>query len=192
MTENMFGVDVAKAWIDSFGPSGRERVLTQDLAAYAARVAQVQGRVVFEATGGLEAPLRRALAQEGVAAYRVNPARARAFARSTGRLAKTDRVDAMVLREMGLRLDLPICPPEPEELSEIRQLRVRRHQLVQDRTREVVRGQQAEGAFAKASIARVLALLEAEIAAIEVEIAAKSRRVQRRGRGSNCCAARLG
>jgi transposase len=173
MTENMFGVDVAKAWIDSFGPSGRERVLTQDLAAYAARVAQVQGRVVFEATGGLDAPLRRALAQEGVAAYRVNPARARAFARSTGRLAKTDRVDAMVLREMGLRLDLPICPPEPEELSEIRQLRVRRHQLVQDRTREVVRGQQAEGAFAKASIARVLALLEAEIAAIEVEIAAK-------------------
>lgn len=129
MTENVFGVDVAKGWIDSFGPAGHERVLTRDIPAFAARVAALGGRVVFEATGGLEAPLRRALAQEGVAAIRVNPARARAFARSTGRLAKTDRVDAVVLREMGLRLDLPICAPESEDISEIRQLRVRRRQL---------------------------------------------------------------
>jgi len=75
--------------------------LTGDIPAYAAKVAAQNGRVVFEATGGLVAPLRRALAEAGVAAIRVNPARARAFARSTGRLAKTDRVDAAVLREMG-------------------------------------------------------------------------------------------
>jgi transposase len=173
MAENVFGVDVAKGWIDSFGPAGHERVLAGDIPAYAAKVARLQGRVVFEATGGLEAPLRRALAQAGVAAMRVNPARARAFARSTGRLAKTDRVDAMVLREMGLRLDLPICAPEPEEISEIRQLRVRRRQLVQDRAREVVRAGRAEGAYAQGSTQRVLAVLDAEIAAIEAEIAAK-------------------
>jgi transposase len=173
MTENVFGVDVAKGWIDSVGPDGHARVLTADLACYAARVAALGGRVVFEATGGLESPLRRALAQAGVVAIRVNPARARAFARSTGRLAKTDRVDAAALREMGMRLDLPVCAPEPEELTEIRQLRVRRRQLVQDRTREVVRAGQAEGAYAQASIARVLAILNAEIATIEGEIAAK-------------------
>lgn len=173
MTENVFGVDVAKGWIDSFGPAGHERVLTKDIPTFAARVAAQGGRVVFEATGGLEAPLRRALAQEGVTAIRVNPARARAFARSTGRLAKTDRVDAAVLREMGLRLDLPICPPDSEDISEIRQLRVRRRQLVQDRAREAVRAGRAEGAYAQASIARVLALLDAEITAIEADIAAK-------------------
>ena len=171
MTENVFGVDVAKGWIDSFGPAGHERVLTKDIPDFAARVAAIGGRVVFEATGGLEAPLRRALGNKGVVAYRVNPARARAFARSTGRLAKTDRVDAVVLREMGLRLDLPICAPESEDLIEIRQLRVRRRQLVQDRAREAVRKGQAEGAFAQASIARILAILDAEITAIEAEIA---------------------
>lgn len=173
MTENVFGVDVAKGWIDSFGPCGHERVLTKDIPVYAAKVAAIGGRVVFEATGGLEAPLRRALGSKGVAAYRVNPARARAFARSTGKLAKTDRVDAVVLREMGLRLDLPICAAESEDISEIRQLRVRRRQLVQDRAREAVRKGQAEGAFAKASIARVLAMLDAEIGIIEAEIAAR-------------------
>ncbi|MDZ7906474.1 MAG: transposase [Cypionkella sp.] len=101
MAKIMFGVDVAKGWIDSFGPCGHERVATADIPSYAAKVAAQGGCVVFEATGGLEAPLRRALAEAGVTAYRVNPARARAFARSTGRLAKTDRVDAAVLREMG-------------------------------------------------------------------------------------------
>jgi transposase len=173
MAENVFGVDVAKGWIDSFGPAGHARVLTKDIPDFAAMVAAQGGRVVFEATGGLEAPLRRALAEAGVTAHRVNPARARAFARSTGRLAKTDRVDAAVLREMGLRLDLPICAPEPEDLSEIRQLRVRRRQLVQDRAREVVRAGRAEGAYAQASSQRVLAVLNAEIAAIEAEIAAR-------------------
>lgn len=172
MTKNVFGVDVAKGWIDSIGPHGQERVLTADLAGYAARVAQARGRVVFEATGGLEAPLRRALADAGVVAHRVNPARARAFARSTGKLAKTDRVDAVVLREMGLRLDLKVCAAETEDIIEIRQLRVRRRQLVQDRAREAVRAGQAEGGFAKASIARILAVLDAEITAIEAEIAA--------------------
>ena len=178
MTENVYGVDVSKHWIDSFGPSGHERVGVGDLAAYAARVAaagRIAGgsRVVFEATGGLEAPLRRALAGAGVMAHRVNPARARAFAQGLGRLAKTDRVDAAMLREMGVRLDLPICAPEPEEMSDLRALRTRRRQLVQDRARETVRLGQAGSALAAASIQRVLALLDAEVAALEAAIAAQ-------------------
>ena len=178
MTENVYGVDVSKHWIDSFGPSGHERVGIGDLAAYAARVAaagRVTGgsRVVFEATGGLEAPLRRALAGAGVMAHRVNPARARAFAQGLGRLAKTDRVDAAMLREMGVRLDLAVCAPEPEEMSDLRALRTRRRQLVQDRARETVRLGQAGSALAAASIQRVLALLDAEVAALEAAIAAQ-------------------
>lgn len=172
MTEVVFGVDVAKGWIDSFGPEGHERVALAALSDFAARVAAAGGRVVFEASGGLEGPLRRALAEAGVTAHRVNPARARAFARSLGRLAKTDRVDASVLREMGLRLDLPQCLPEPEEISDLRALRTRRRQLVQDRARETVRLGQAGSAMAAASIRRVLALLDAEVAAVEAALAA--------------------
>ena len=66
--------------------------------------------VVFEASGGYERPLAEALDEVGVARRRVNPRRARDFARASGRLAKTDRVDARVLAEMGAALDLK---PEP-------------------------------------------------------------------------------
>jgi transposase len=113
--ENIFGVDVAKAWVDVVGPDGYERVGNDDLAAFAQRVAHQSGRVAFEASGGYERPLRLALAKAGVPAIRINPRRARAFATSLGRLAKTDRVDAGVIREMALRLDLPECAPETEE-----------------------------------------------------------------------------
>ncbi|MDZ7906587.1 MAG: hypothetical protein U5N55_13040 [Cypionkella sp.] len=127
---------------------------------------------MFEATGGLEAPLRRALAEAGVTAYRVNPARARAFARSTGAGWPRRTVSMPLFCADGARLDPSICAPEPEDWCEIRQLRVRRRQLVQDRSARGAAGQ-AEGAYARAWIARVLALLDAEITAVEAEIAAK-------------------
>jgi len=102
MMENVFGVDVAKNWVDVVGPDGHERVGNGDLKAFARRIRKQGGRVAFEASGGYEAPLRAALATAGVPAIRINPRRARAFATSLGRLAKTDRVDAGVIREMAL------------------------------------------------------------------------------------------
>jgi transposase len=58
--ENVFGVDVAKAWIDVVGPDGYARIGNDDLAAFAQRVARKSGRVAFEASGGYERPLRLA------------------------------------------------------------------------------------------------------------------------------------
>ena len=126
MMENVFGVDVAKDWVDVVGPDGHERIGNDDLDGFAQRAARQGGRVAFEASGGYEAPLRAALAKAGVAAVRINPRRARAFATSLGRLAKTDRVDAGVIREMARRLDLPERPPESEELRRVRALQLRR------------------------------------------------------------------
>src|ERR1700740_3701099 len=57
--------------------------------------------VLFEATGHYDLALRKALEAEGIAYARVNPARARDFARATGRLAKTDAIDAHVLAAMA-------------------------------------------------------------------------------------------
>ena len=57
--------------------------------------------VVVEATGGLERPVIAALLNAGLPASIVNPARVRAFAEGTGRLAKTDRIDAKVLASYG-------------------------------------------------------------------------------------------
>lgn len=169
--ENVFGVDVAKAWIDVVGPGGHARVGNDDLAAFAQQVARTSGRVAFEASGGYERPLRVALAKAGVPAIRLNPRRARAFATSLGRLAKTDRVDAGVIREMALRLDLPECAPETEEFSHLKALQLRRRQLVEDAKREKIRLAQTVDEHMRASFGRVLRLLRSEIDRIESAIA---------------------
>lgn len=173
MTENVFGVDVAKAWIDVVGPDGKHhRVMNPALPAFAAEVAAVAGKAVFEATGGCEEPLRLALAAAGARAVRVNPRQARAFARGMGQQAKTDRVDAGMLRQMGLRLDLRDCPPDPEELRKLKALVTRRRQLVEARKAEATALHQTLDAFAAASIRRVIAMLAAEIKSIEGAIEA--------------------
>ena len=167
----VFGVDVAKHWVDVVGPNGHERVVNEDLGAFARRVSQQGGRVAFEASGGYETPLRAALAKAGVPAIRINPRRARAFATSLGRLAKTDRVDAGVIREMARRLDLPECPPEPKEVSQLKALQLRRRQLVEDAKREKIRLSQTSDKGTRASVTRVLRLLQREVAQIEATIA---------------------
>lgn len=169
--ENVFGVDVAKSWVDVVGPDGHERVSNADLGAFAQRVARQGGRVAFEASGGYEAALRTALGHAGVPAIRINPRRARAFATSLGRLAKTDRVDAGVIREMAVRLDLPECPPETAELSRLKALRVRRRQLVEDAKRERIRLGQTSDEAMRHSVMRVLSLLRSEIADVRAAIA---------------------
>ena len=63
MMENVFGVDVAKRWIDVVGPDGHERIGNDGLTAFALRVCKQGGRVAFEASGGYETPLRTALAE---------------------------------------------------------------------------------------------------------------------------------
>lgn len=171
MMENVFGVDVAKHWIDVVGPDGHERVSHEGLDAFARRAAKQGGRVAFEASGGYETRLRTALGTAGVPAIRINPRRARAFATSLGRLAKTDRVDAGVIREMAMRLDLPECPPEPKEIRRLKALQLRRRQLVEDAKREKIRLGQASDKGMCASVARVLRLLRREVAQIDASIA---------------------
>ena len=171
MMENVFGVEVAKNWIDVAGPDGHPRIANTALARFATRVARVGGRVAFAASGGCEAPPRVALAAAGVPAIRINPRRVRAFANALGRLAKTDRADAGVIREMALRLDLPECPPEPSGLRKLKALRLRRRQLVEDARREKTRLSQISAPGMRASLGRVLRLLQREIARIETAIA---------------------
>lgn len=168
---DVFGVDVAKNWVDVAGPDGHVRIANADLPAFAVQVASVGGCVAFEASGGYETPLRTALARTGVPAIRINPRRARAFATSLGRLAKTDRVDAGVIREMAVRLDLPECLPEAEEVSRLKALQLRRRQVVEDAKREKIRLSRTSDKAMRASLGRVLRLLQREIARIETAIA---------------------
>ncbi len=173
MPHNIIGVDVAKDWID-----------THDLATGAARRIASSPRVlrdfarslgdvfvVFEASGGYDRPLAEALAAEGVGYARVNPRQAREFARATGRLAKTDKVDAAVLAEMGRAIDLRPSPPEDPVRSRLRELVARRGDLVAAITRERQRLGQARDRFVRRDITSMLRLLCRRRDKLEAEIA---------------------
>lgn len=137
------GIDVSKHWLDVFEPrtqtSTRIANSAKAVAALAGRLAASGEIAVFEATGGYDRRLREALIKAGARHVRVNPARARAFARAAGVLAKTDTVDAKMLSSFGRALKLvPDESPDPER-ERLAELVARRDQLVDIRTQERAR-----------------------------------------------------
>ena len=98
------GIDVAKAALDVFmGSAGTAFTVVNDEVGIRDLVRRLVPAdfAILEATGGLETPVASALASGGIAVAIVNPRQVRDFARATGRLAKTDRLDAEVLARFG-------------------------------------------------------------------------------------------
>ncbi|MDB5352409.1 MAG: Transposase [Planctomycetota bacterium] len=96
------GIDVSKAYLDTATRPGRSPDRDpDDPAGIAAPVARLKplapALVVVEATGGLELPLVAAPQVAGIPVAAINPRQARDFAKASGRLAKTDRIDAEAL-----------------------------------------------------------------------------------------------
>lgn len=87
-------------------------------------------RVCCEATGGYEAALCTALLEAGVPIARINPGRSREYAKSRGQLAKTDRLDAMVLAAFSTERNPRLLEPPAPWRAELKALCVRRHTLV--------------------------------------------------------------
>jgi transposase len=163
------GCDIAKHHLDLFDEtSGQSLRIANTGAAIASWLSSFDSRtgfVAFEATGPYDRVLRQALEQAGCRFARINPARARDFARATGRLAKTDAIDARMLAAMARMLALEpaaACDPARNALA---QLHKRRDQLVEMRAAERVRHR--EGHDPSGSLARHLAWLDAEIVTLE-------------------------
>lgn len=121
---------------------------------------------VCEASGGYERALVEALVVE-MEVSRVHPPRVRSFARASGVEAKTDALDARLLREYGLRVDLPLLVAEDPQAARLRTHALRRRQLVDMRTQESNRQEKAADADCAASHRRMLDYLGGEIAACE-------------------------
>jgi transposase len=159
---NALGVDICKQHLDVFCPRcQRAQRIANAPAAIATLIAQHQDAFfVFEATSGCDETLRGLLAQAKVPFARINPRRAREFARAAGVLAKTDRVDARVLAELGQRLELaPTLEPSMERQA-LSELVARREQLVQEIVREKNRLQQARSRTVRCDIESHIRLLE--------------------------------
>jgi transposase len=133
------GIDVAKAALDvcigsegtAFSIANEEVGIRQLL-----RALTPADFVIMEATGGLEVPIASALASAGLAVAIVNPRQVRDFARATGRLAKTDRLDAQILARFGETVRPAPRPLATEEAQALEALVTRRRQLVEMLTAE--------------------------------------------------------
>jgi transposase len=170
------GCDVSKRTLDIFDEThGKAERIDNTPEAIAAHIGAWQGQnvfVVFEATGGYDRALASALVDAGIRHARINPARARDFARASGRIAKTDAIDAAMLAAFA-RVMAPVhaqdIPPARKALS---LLAKRRDQLVAMRAQEKNRVSEAADAHAVAGVRRHIAFLDDEIDDIETAIAA--------------------
>ena len=112
------GIDVSQRTLEVAAvPGAQQWQVTNAPAAIdqlVQRLAQLEPeRIVLEATGGYELPLLGSLAQAGLPVVAVNPRQVRDFARSTGRLAKTDALDADVLAQFAAAVR-PSLRPIPD------------------------------------------------------------------------------
>ena len=143
---DVLGIDISKRHLDVHDRrSGATWRIANSAAAAAELATALDGRgclVVLEATGRYDRVLRHALAASGIAHARINPEQARAFARATGRRAKTDPIDARMLAELGCRLAVRRAPPADPARERLAALTRRRDQLVLMRKQERVRAQE--------------------------------------------------
>jgi transposase len=129
------GIDVSAATLDVAVHEGSVTQVRNDANGIAAVVRALQAvpatLVVLEATGAYHRDVTSALVAAGVAVAVVNPRQVRDFARSTGQLAKTDRLDARVLAQFAAVVR-PTPRPVPSEATlELAALLERRRQLVE-------------------------------------------------------------
>ena len=142
MTEKIYvGIDVSKARLDvAIHDGGRVWSVANDakgIASLAADLIEINaGLIVVEATGGYEMAAVRALIASSLQVSVVNPRNARHFAKATGKLAKTDKIDAQTLALLAATLKPRLTQLPNEDEQALKALVVRRHQLIEMRKME--------------------------------------------------------
>lgn len=134
-TECFIGIDVSKETLDVHViPEGKDFVFNNDtdgLKAICKKLSKLRPTlIVMEATGGLQIPAAVALGLKKLPVAVINPRQARDFAKASGRLAKTDKIDARVLALFGQQIRPEVTPLKDEQTRELSALMARRKQLL--------------------------------------------------------------
>ena len=174
-TERFVGIDVSKAtldvaewppatpWTEAHSEAGISGLVTRLHALQPALI-------VLEATGGLELPLAGALGAANLPVAVVNPRQVRDFAKATGQLAKTDRLDAAILARFGQAVR-PTPRTLPDALTqELSALVARRRQVVEMLVAEKNRHSAAPPRV-RAEIRRHIRWLETALARLDETLA---------------------
>jgi transposase len=172
------GVDISKETLDVTLVGEPAAPYANQAAGIAELVKQIKQQpgpvhVICEPSGGYERALLEALWAAGIAVSLVNAGRVRSFAKARGLLAKTDQIDAALLREFGQRMEPEaLAAPSPSRQS-LADLVQRREQLIGLLTMEEQRLTQARHSTIKQMSAELLQALKKQIAQIEALIASQ-------------------
>jgi transposase len=143
------GIDVAKETLEvAVIPLDSKWSLDNNPKQFPALIQQLleltPKRIIVEATGGLETLLVAQLSEAGLPVIVINPRQSRDFAKATGQLSKTDRVDAYILARFGEAIQPEFRPIADEQTREMSNLLTRRRQLVEMRVAETNRRGKAD------------------------------------------------
>ena len=142
------GIDVSKSLLDvAQAPEGEFWSVGNDADGISVLVERLKALepalVVMEATGGYESAVAAATMEAALPTVVVNPRQVRDYARATGRLAKTDKIDAQVLAAFGEAVRPGVRHLPDAALQELSSLLRRRQQLVEMLTTERNRARMA-------------------------------------------------
>jgi transposase len=116
--------ETGETWSESNDPGG--------VAALVRKLKQLKARsIVLEATGGFETLATATLSAADLPVIVVNPRQVRDFAKATGQLAKTDRIDARILAHFAAAINPPPRPVKSNEAQHLEALLARRRQIVE-------------------------------------------------------------
>lgn len=169
------GIDVAKDRLDIANrPAGEAFALPRDesgLEQLIARLSKIAPQlVVLEATGGFETIVASALVAAGFKVAVVNPRQIRDFARATGRLEKTDKLDAAAIAHFAEAIRPEPRPLPDDDSQRLAGLMTRRRQIIEMLTAERNRRSATRDRRVVKRIDRHIAFLKAELEAVDTDL----------------------
>lgn len=179
-TESFVGIDVAKNTLDiRLEPAGESLHVAYDEAGISEirrrLIALAPTLIVMEATGGLESRLACELAACGLPVAVINPRQARDFAKATGQLAKTDRVDAAVLCAFARAIRPAVRVLKDAGTRDLDDLVTRRRQLIAMRVQETLRLGSAESKALQKNLKKHIAWLDKQIVDLDGDLTKRLR-----------------
>ena len=169
------GIDISKDWLEAFAaPEGRTSRFPNDRAGFQKLIAWIGSgidRIAYEPTGAFHRDFEDTLLKAGLPLYAINPFQVRSFARSIGRRAKTDAVDARMLAIMASAIeDLRPTEARSEGQRDLAELQLIRDALVRDRTATTNRGRNLRTPLGKRVTGQRLRQIDRQLKLIDAEI----------------------
>lgn len=176
LTEVYVGIDVSKARLDvHIDPTGQTLFVDNTPAGIRSLLAALETLnvrlVLIEATGRYERRLAADLLEACIPVTVVNPRQARDFAKSLGKLAKTDKIDAKVLAQFARLAHHRLAEKTPENLALLDQRVTRRRQVVAMLATEKTRLEQMDDKLAIRTIKKVMRVLDQQREDLDRDIA---------------------